>query len=244
MNISELLLRRTVPVVINSFNQHYYLENIVNRFLAAGFLNIVIFDNRSTYPPLLGYLNKVRADPRVLPIYYPENLGPHYFFRQHVYRMLGDVPFLYTDPDLDWKFLADDFLLRLFELSRKYKIAKVGAALTLPTPETIKPELPMHYSYGKGYTLLEWEGRFWGEEIEPGVYKADIDTTLHLFNPVHVSSEQTFFTALRVAGPGFEVKHLPWFGDDPCPDDERVFYKGLERFSSWIKKNESGAELP
>lgn len=235
MEIAEILLRRSVPVVINSFNQHYYLENIVNRFLAAGFLNIVIFDNRSTYPPLLAYLKQIREDKRVLPIYYPENFGPHYFFHKHVFKLLGDIPFLYTDPDLDWDTLADNFLLRLFELGRKYKIAKVGTALTLPTPETMKPELPQHISYGKGYTLSEWEGRYWTEELEPGVYKADIDTTLHLFNPAYLSGEQTFFTALRVAGPGFEVKHLPWFSDDPCPDDERVFYTGLEKFSNWIK---------
>ena len=45
---------------------------------------------------------------------------------------------------------------------------------------------------------------------------------------------QEIISGLRVAGPGFEVKHLPWYVDDPRPEDEIQFYKESAKFSSWV----------
>lgn len=236
MDMRELLIRRSVPVVINSFNQHYYLQNIVAKFLAAGFVNILIFDNRSSYPPLLDYLNSIKSDPRVLPIYYPQNFGPHYFFLKETHRLLGNIPFLYTDPDLDWDVLAEDYLTRLFDLSHKYRTFKVGSALTLPNEDTMKRDLSFQQSSTSAIPLIDWESQYWKHELEPHVYNAPIDTTLHLFNPQYYSTGQPLITGLRVAGPGFEVIHLPWYKDDPCPEEEVIYYQRLEKFSTWVKK--------
>ena len=55
MTPREITLRSTIPLVINVFNQHHYLQRMVNQFAENGFRNIVILDNNSSYPPLLAY---------------------------------------------------------------------------------------------------------------------------------------------------------------------------------------------
>ncbi|MFT3813820.1 MAG: hypothetical protein QM740_10610 [Acidovorax sp.] len=235
MDIRELILRRSTPVVINSFNQHCYLQNIVAKFLDAGFLNLLVFDNGSTYPPLVDYLNRIRDDVRVMPVYYNANMGPRHFFLGKIYAsVFGPCPFLYTDPDLTWGALADDFVSRLLDLTHQYRTFKVGAALTLPHPHELKASAPKIKEAGQELDVIAFESRYWQAEVEPGVYNAPIDTTLHLFNPAYYDGT-TIITGLRVAGAGYEAKHTPWFKDDPCPAEETDFYKQLDPgWRNWV----------
>jgi hypothetical protein len=235
MDIRELILRRSTPVVINSFNQHFYLQNIVAKFLEAGFLNLLIFDNGSTYPPLVNYLNNIKDDVRVMPVYYNANMGPHHFFISKIYAsVFGPCPFLYTDPDLTWTALADDFVSRLLDLTHKHQIFKAGPALTLPHPHELKEASPKIKDAGQMLDVIEFESRYWQLEVEPGIYNSPIDTTLHLFNPAYYN-DTSIITGLRVAGAGYEVKHSPWFKDDPCPTEETDFYKKLDAgWRNWI----------
>lgn len=235
MDIREQMLRRSTPVVINSFNQLYYLKNIVSKFLDEGFLNIVIFDNQSSYPPLLDYLREVVSDNRVFVIYYNENKGPRYFFTNGLYRfMFGGGAFLYTDPDLTWDKLSDDFVSRFYDLTVKYGVFKVGSALTIPGSDLVKHGLPKIKQDGKEFSVEEFEGRYWKDEVEVGLYNSPIDTTLHLFNPLYYSGT-SIITGLRVAGEGYELKHLPWFEDDPCPLEEIDFYKAAnDKWRNWV----------
>jgi hypothetical protein len=236
MDIREISLRKSIPVVINSFNQLYYLKNIIEKLLSAGFCNLYVFDNASTYPPLLSYLEEVQSDPRVLVIYYGANLGPHYFFLSELYRGLfpGDI-FIYTDPDLDWDSLADNYVCRLLDLTNKFQTFKVGSALEIPQPSELKGNLPMHWYEGNSYTLLEWECRYWVNEFEPGVYSAPIDTTLHLFNSKYYVPGEPIITGLRCAGEGFTCRHIPWMKRDAIPIEELNFYQALEKHSNWVK---------
>lgn len=235
MDIRELILRRSTPVVINSFNQYFYLNNIVTKFLDAGFLNILIFDNASTYPPLTDYLNRIKDDVRVLPVYYGVNRGPHHFFLERIYTSIfGQCPFLYTDPDVTWTTLADDFVSRLLDLTHKYQTFKVGPALTLPHPHELKKSLPKIREGEREMDVIEFESRYWQTEIEPGIYNSPIDTTLHLFSPAYYQNT-SIITGLRVAGAGYEIKHSPWFKDDACPEEESIFYKQLDiGWNNWI----------
>lgn len=235
MDIREIILRRSTPVVINSFNQYFYLQNIVNKFLDAGFLNILIFDNKSIYQPLLDYLTSIKNDARIMPVYYDGNMGPRYFFLSKIYTSIfGTCPFIYTDPDLTWSALADDFVSRFIDLTHKYKTFKVGSALTLPLSYELKESLPKIKENGKVMDVIEFESRYWEIELEPGVYNSPIDTTLHLFNPVYYTNT-SIITGLRVSGIGYEVKHSPWFKDDPCPLEEISYYKNLGTdWTNWV----------
>ncbi len=224
MQLNELLLRKTIPVVINSFNQPTYLKNILKKFKLNHFTNFVILDNASTHPELIDFYLDIIKFNNITVIYYNANNGPRYFHLNGVYKLLYKIPHLYTDPDLDFDFLSDSFLTTLFDLSNKYKIAKVGAALEIPDSLSIKPDLFFKSPANNlSIPVREWESQFWEKELETKVFLADIDTTLHLFNPEHY--DNNFFSAVRVAHKGFIVKHLPWYKNDFIPVEEKNYYK-------------------
>jgi hypothetical protein len=86
---------------------------------------------------------------------------------------------------------------------------------------------------GRTYNVRQWEAQFWVNTVQEGVYQAPIDTTLHLFNP-RLYDPQKFMQGLRVALPGFVVRHRPWYKDDLLPAAEWDFYKaaGL-KYNTW-----------
>ena len=233
MTPRELSLRRTIPLVLNVRNQHFYLRNFVDRFHANGFRNIVVIDNQSTYPPLLAYFDELQRTQKALGIFYGRNLGPHRFFTANIYRQLFEsTPFLYSDPDLEWSQLDPNFLSRLFDISRSTGVFKVGSALTVPRQEQLKLPVTQFTFEGKTYSIPEWESQFWRNEVAPDIYSGVIDTTLHLFNtPLYQGG--ALITGLRVAGAGFEAKHLPWFQDDPCPAEDLAYYRLQPPYSNW-----------
>jgi hypothetical protein len=234
MNIQEITLRRTIPVVINSYNQLTYLKNIVNNFLNNGFCNIYIIDQGSSYPPLCEFLSSVtKIHPQVFVINTDANNGPRWFIEQSVYHMFATEVFLYSDPDIIIDDFSDDFVLRMITLSHKYQIAKVGVALSLSNLNN-----SFSVMYGKTYSITEWESQFWTKEIETHVYAAPVDTTLHLFNKQYYSPD-SFFKAIRVAGPGFEVKHAPWLVNDPMPQEEKEYYAAAKNgWGCWTSRPE------
>lgn len=218
MEIRELVLRRSIPVWINSFNQPTYLRNIIGKFLANGFRNLFILDNGSSSPVLLDYYTELSGtQPSVMVLYYNANLGPWYFHGSGLYKMLGDCPHLYTDPDIDFDVLADNFVSRLIDLSEELKLPKTGCAMEIPSREEMKPK----FDYD-----TEMEHGYWQKTVAENIYDAPVDTTLHLFNPKYYAS--AYFTGVRVAGPGFVVRHLPWYRNDPMPEEEYAFYKSMD----------------
>ena len=229
--VVEQVLRRSTPVVINSFNQLTYLKNIVSKLVDAGFRNIYVLDQASSYPPLLSYLSDLAKSGDVLLWALPENKGPRFFFESHAFEVFGRAPFIYSDPDISWDRLAPNFLTRLFELGHKYRSFKVGPALALPAASEIKQGLTIPRKQNK--TVLEWETQFWQKEVEPDVYASPLDTTFHLFIPQYYARGASILTGMRVAGEGFSVVHVPWYKTDPMTDEEYEHYLSTEKFSSW-----------
>jgi len=207
MKLPEQVLRRSTPVVINSFNQFTYLKNIVSNLIDAGFYNLYILDQASSYPPLLRYLAEITEDGKAFNLSLPENRGPRFFFDSFGYEIFGGAPFVYSDPDISWQALAPNFLSRLFELGHRHRTFKVGPALALPDIAELTEGLTLTRKGGK--SVLEWEAQFWQKEVEPGVYDAPIDTTFHLFIPQYYVRGGNILTGLRVAGEGFSVRHVP-----------------------------------
>lgn len=210
MQLKEVILRKTIPVIINSFNQEFYLRNIIDKFQSFGFENIYVLDNQSTSPKLINYYGKLSQNSNVTVIFYGANLGPRYFHLNGLTDVIGDLPHLYTDPDLDFELIAENYVSYLLELSRKYKICKVGSALEIPNDDLIKSNLILNIN-GKKYSIKEWESQFWINQIEKNIYFAPIDTTIHLFNPQYYNKGDSYITGLRVAKVGFIAKHLPWY---------------------------------
>ena len=130
MNAKEKILRKTFPVVINSYNQPTYLKNLILKLKINSCKNIVVIDNESTNKELINLYEYIKLnDENTTILYYNKNNGPRYFHYSGVYKILGGSPHLYTDPDLDFDTLPDDFLCTLLSLSEKYKCFKVGCAL-------------------------------------------------------------------------------------------------------------------
>lgn len=237
MTPTELVLRRSLPVFINSFNQLHYLRELLANLSNHGFSNLWILDNQSTYPKLLEFyktLNDVRpGNPQVL--YYPENFGPRHFHLTSLYTSVWPYPHFYTDPDILLPAIDEAFAGTLLALSNRFQVAKVGSALTLPDPEKLRDFFASGPETGTSpVSVLDWEKQFWKNELDDGIYGTSIDTTFHLFNPAFFVPEN-FLHGIRVARPGFQAKHRPWFNDDLPPADEYEFYRESRKgFGNWI----------
>ena len=45
----------SIPIIINNYNRYSAFIKLVDWLSSAGFVNIIVLDNQSTYPPLLEY---------------------------------------------------------------------------------------------------------------------------------------------------------------------------------------------
>ncbi len=225
LQTQELLLRRTLPLIINSFNQFTYLKNLLTKLDRDQFKNIIIVDNDSKYDPLLSYYEELNAIGQVAIIFYGENKGPHFFHMKGVYKLFGSLPHLYTDPDLDYDELAPNFLTELMTISEKYSMFKVGPALEIPSPDEIDNNIYCVHE-ARRWTIAEWEQQFWRNQIEEGLYyPGQIDTTFQLFNPKYFTVGSELIDGIRIGKPGFRFKHLPWYSHKGyVPKLEQDFY--------------------
>lgn len=234
LSVGEIILRRTIPVFINSFNQLTYLRNLVDKLQADGFRNIYILDNKSTYPPLLNYYGDLTGKSQAEVIFYGENRGPHFFHMKGVFKIFGSLPHIFSDPDLSYENLAPNFLTRLMEVSEKYKMFKVGPALELPSESELDASLYTEKD-GKRLGVREWESQFWETQIEENLYyPGQIDTTFHLFNPKYFVVGSALIDGIRTGGEGFTFKHLPWYLERIVPQEEINYYKtAASEKNSW-----------
>jgi hypothetical protein len=228
MELKEIFLRKTIPVVINSFNQKFYLNNLVEKFLSFGFKNIFILDNLSTNENLLDYYRDISTNQFVTIVYYGANRGPRSFHLNGFCDVIGNLPHIYTDPDLDFEFISENYVSTLLGLTHKYKTCKAGSALQIPKKNEEKIGLMLKIN-GKIYSIRDWESQFWMREVEKEVYIAPIDTTIHLFNPQYYVIGGPYITGVRVAKEGFIAKHLPWYESlNQDEQNDMLIYKNTQ----------------
>jgi glycosyltransferase involved in cell wall biosynthesis len=144
-------------------------------------LDIIILDNGSTYPPLLEWYKTIHCQK-----YFLENQGHLALWSIGLDKKLGDY-FVYTDSDI---ILNDNFpknwMFKMYQVLQKYKCNKVSLALEIN-------DLPEHYRYIN--QVIRNEGRWWLEEVEDGIFKADTDTTFSLYKNIHDNT----YPSLRIA---------------------------------------------
>lgn len=241
----EVLLRQTLPVFVNSFNQLTYLRDSLDWFHRHGFGNVTVLEQGSDYPPLVDYLNSAECAARARVHRLPENVGPR--------AALDEAPGLrdgmihvFTDPDLA---LPDpphpEMITRMMAAARHHKAHRVGLALDISEPHLFSDQ---RLFAADGPTVAEWEARFWRDEVETGVYRANVDTTFHLFNPYAPPTLQNRYRnfvegrrrlqSIRMAGPGFTARHRPWYRNDGQTDEERAYYR--TRSGAWNTWNGTG----
>ena len=209
-------------VIIPVFNQKWLLENTIKKLRRLELSNIIIFDNGSTYPPLLHFYLKTEIPVCV----FPSNPGPRHFVKcSAIWQQLPNI-FIATDPDLEYpdeipKTVVQD----LIDLTSKHKLGKIGLALDISQEKL--------YIENQFHDIRTWEGNFWQEIIDttPGgdpVYKALIDTTFALYRKEFLDlHRKVFYTnwyhAPRVAG-RYCCYHYGWYKDRPGPQVEHDYY--------------------
>lgn len=177
--------------------------------LAAAGLEVCIADHGSTWPPAVQWLAEAEAAGALVLRRgggRPQTIWEWPPFRQ----ACGSERYILTDPDsvpsddcpLDWP-------SRLNTLLDRFGRLKAGLGLRID-------RIPLHYQ--RRDHVLSWESQFWQHPLAPGVYDANIDTTLALYRPL---SEVPYpaGSALRTGAP-YLADHLAWYEnlDDLTPE--------------------------
>lgn len=220
---------RSVPVFINCRDRYTSLRDLVAWLERSGHENIVMVDNASTYTPLVEYYDLTPH--RVVRL--GRNVGPTAIWETGLLEEVGPDGYVLTDSDVVPDEHAPlDAVERFSELLARYpEVEKVGFGLRID-------DLPETYQFHSD--VLAWEARFWSDEVEAGVFRADIDTTFALYRP---SVRSQGYLALRTGSP-YVARHIPWYVDSAHLTDEEDYYqrnaeKGMTNWSA----NELPAEL-
>lgn len=225
---------KKIPIIIISFNQLYYLKQLVSFLLKSGYENIVIVDNKSTYKPLLDYFNIIEKQVTLYKL--NDNYGHRVFWiRKDLFQKYTRGYYAVTDADIvpDFK-CPQDFLLHFKRiLDDNYKVNKVGFSLRID-------DIPEHNQNRN--RIIEWEKKFWNKKDENGNFCSDIDTTFALYRPSSFSFlKLPFFKAIRTKEPYMAV-HGGWYiNTSNLTREQKHFMKTASNSSSW--RISSGGDL-
>ena len=169
---------------------------------------IIILDNDSSYEPLIKWYKEIEKKAEIR---YLKNEGHLAIWATAIYKELGEY-FIYTDSDMELnENMPDDYQLVMYNLLQKYEMNKVALAIKID-------DLPNHYRYKN--QVVRNEGRWWLEQVEPDVYKADTDTTFALMRNIGDNT----YRSLRIAKNDFICKHVPFYIDLDNLDEEEQYY--------------------
>ncbi|MFV0156671.1 glycosyltransferase family 2 protein [Empedobacter falsenii] len=224
----------SIPIIIINFNQLYYLKQLIDFLLKRGFENIVIIDNKSTYPPLLEYYKEIKDQVHIE--FMKENAGHMVFFEnKFLQKKYGKGYYVLTDADIvPNENLPENFMsIMINDLDRYFKrVTKVGFALRI---DDLIDNFPLKSK------VIEWESRYWRNPIEKDKFLVGIDTTFALYKPYYPSKFKNleFKNGLRLSNM-FTAKHGGWYKDIYNLTEEEKFYQqNASKSSSW-NFNEEG----
>jgi len=227
---------KSIPILIINYNQLENLKYLVSFLLDRDFKNIVIIDNKSTYPPLLKYYEEIKNQITIEMM--SDNCGHMVFFEnKKLQEKYGSGYYCITDADIRPNDnLPVNFLETLIETLDKYQfsILKAGFALDLES-------IPDYYPFKD--KVIKWEQQFWENQLEPNIYRAGIDTTFALYKPQYPTRFRVkpirFYEGARLAG-NFTSKHMGWYLDPKNLTEEQQFYMQTSSSSSSWKFDENG----
>ncbi len=218
---------RDVPIFINARDRLGVMKKIIDWLLAAGYRNLIILDNASTYPPLLEYYSILERDSRIKIIRFEKNFGYKSLWLSGVLEQLKiSTPYVYTDPDiLPIESCPKDFVKRLMKiLNSNHEIRKVGFGLVWE-----------NITFFDKVKAQETERAYYnGSRIGDNLYYTQVDTTFALYSNVRHYSLRF---SLRTTG-NLMAYHLSWYFDyDNLPEDERYYLEHADKASvTTVKK--------
>lgn len=228
----------SIPVVVIAYNNFTFVRSFVQQ-LQRITNKVILFDNASTYPPLLAYYDDIQRElgDKIEIRRMTANHG-HDVWKSH----LDTLPpvFGLSDPDLELNpAMPDDCLDQFLAISHKYRQRKVGSAIDISEPEKL---IPTRTYAGGEQSIYEWEQQMWRMVIPDNTYTlyfAGIDTTFCIVNTVYqdVLIKPHTVGNIRVAG-NFTCKHLPWYTDylkNNIPAEELAYWRQGNRSSTILR---------
>lgn len=212
-----------IPVFVISYNRLDYLLLLISWLERAGFKNINIIDNKSTYQKLIDYFSICPHKVHRM----EKNYGHLVLWDSKKFdEIIDNYNFILTDCDIlpveECPHDIVDYFMRI--LNKYTNFTKVGLSLKID-------DIPDCYAFKN--QVLEKEKDFWLHPLETGLYQAAIDTTLALYRPGIVPKDPRWWRSIRTASP-YEARHLPWYSDTKNPSEEDLNYqKNVAEMSSY-----------
>ena len=211
-----------MKALIINFNRLTLTINTADWCASHG-IEPIIIDNASDYVPLLDYYNHTPY--QVLRL--SKNYGHKVLWDYPVLQKLGiKERFIYTDPDLDYTGIPDDFLEVLNKGLDKYPVSKCGFSLEIN-------DLPNDEE--GNFIRNVPEAPYWKKPLDDLYFEADTDTTFALYR---YPLKEFGYSAVRTNRP-YTCRHVPWYYRDysALPEDERYYYQTAQtEVSSAIKR--------
>lgn len=206
----------TVPIFIISYNRLDYLKQQIAVLSLAGYKNLIIIDNASTYKPLLSYLKSLPYQVEFL----PQNLGHMALWQcPQFFPILFQQYYVLTDNDVvPDEHCPPDFVEHFYRILQRYPhTPKAGFSLRIN-------DLPA--CYADSDKVRRWEAQFWKNRLDDPdeLYDAPLDTTFALYRPGVIPADRRWFSAIRTGFP-YCARHLPWYEDTSNPSTEFIYYK-------------------
>ena len=227
-----------IPVIVISYNNGVYVENITKQLQSFNITPIII-DNNSSSKNTQDILYDLEHKNLAHVIRSQHNFGHMVGFLKPIYDLLPEV-FAYTDPDLQLnKNLPENFLSKLAELTIELPVFKAGFALSLKDHGPIKDTryYSCHYKpifYERHLSIEEFESRYWVNRLKHDsleLYASSIDTTFAVYRKSNYIGK--FHNAIRVAG-NYSAIHLPWFEElDLLAEEDKAKYRDKNISSNW-----------
>lgn len=219
---------KSVPIIIISFNQLFYMKKLVDFLLNRNFSNIIIIDNNSTFPPLLDYFDSLQQNTNITIHRLKENYGHLVFWKKlDLFEKYSKGYYVVSDADIvPMDSTPENFMKKFLSLLDANKdITKVGFSLFL---EDIPKENPNRDN------IIRWEKMFWENKVDDKYY-ASIDTTFALYRPNFMrNSEEEFLKGIRVDSP-YISRHGGWYTNPSLLTEEQKYYiKTANNSSSWL----------
>ena len=211
-----------IPIFINSRDRVGVLKQQIDWLLDAGYTNIIILDNNSSYKPLFDYYRSIVTDSRIKIKGFNKNLGFKSLWKSNILEVMNiQTPYVYTDPDLvPIDSCPKNFVQQQLKILKKYPlIKKIGLGLVYKDI-TFFDKQKMKNTESKYYDCTD---------IAKNLYYIQVDTTFALY--VNCRHYNLRFS-LRTLG-DMMAKHLPWYFDyDNLPDDEKYYLEHADKSST------------
>ena len=216
-----------VLIFINARDRLGVMKKLIDWLLDAGYKNLILLDNDSTYPKLLEYYSELEKDSRVKIILLKKNLGHKALWKSNILEDLKiSTPYVYTDPDVvPDKNCPKNFVEKLFEiLCSHHEIRKVAPAIVYEDITFFGKE---QWQANENYLCTR-------APVGKNLCFSNVDTTFALYSNARNYSLRS---SLRTLG-DMRIRHLPWYFDyENLPEDEKYYMEHAEKnFITTVKK--------